>query len=145
MGRKGGSLTNSWNGWFHLFFDVCQCKCMRKILRISYLEHKTNDWEWSKINFFVGPQELSRDGNSHGSDMSHATAASPKPSFRAPWRLGDAVVGRGNVGRTTSKSGHPCPCQNLQGPPAKKTRRESLPHAHLPIPSPTTQSGKGLN
>ena len=27
--------------------------------------------------------------------MSHASTASPKPSFRAPWRVGDAVVGRG--------------------------------------------------
>ena len=30
---------------------------MRKLLRISYLEHKTNDWVWSKINLLVGPQE----------------------------------------------------------------------------------------
>ena len=27
-------------------------KCLRKLLRISYLEHKTNDWVRSKINFF---------------------------------------------------------------------------------------------
>ena len=32
-------------------------KCMNKLLRISYLEHKTNDWVRSKINFFVGPEE----------------------------------------------------------------------------------------
>ena len=32
--------------------------CLRKLLRISYLEHKTNDWVWNKINFLVGPQEL---------------------------------------------------------------------------------------
>ena len=32
-------------------------KCMRKLLRISYLEHKTNNWVRSKINFLVGPQE----------------------------------------------------------------------------------------
>ena len=32
-------------------------KCMRKLLRVSYLEHKTNDWVRSKINFLVGPQE----------------------------------------------------------------------------------------
>ena len=36
--------------------------------------------------------QLSRDGKLHGSGMSHATKASPKPSFRAPWRVGDAVV-----------------------------------------------------
>ena len=52
-----------------------------------------------------------------------ATTASPKPSFRAPWRVGDAVVDRGKDGWTTSKSGHPClhVCQNsLQCPPAEK-------------------------
>ena len=53
--------------------------------------------------------------------MSHATTVSPKSSFRAPWKPGDAVVGRGNAGWTW-KSGHPCPCQNCsQGPPAEKT------------------------
>ena len=40
------------------------------------------------------------------------TTASPKPSFRAPRQVGNAVVGRGNAGWTTSKSGHPCLCQN---------------------------------
>ena len=30
---------------------------MRKVLCISYLEHKTNNWVWSKINFLVGLQE----------------------------------------------------------------------------------------
>ena len=34
-----------------------ETKCLRKLLRISDLEHKTNDWVWSKINFLVGPQE----------------------------------------------------------------------------------------
>ena len=29
-----------------------------KVLHISYLEHKTNDWVPSKINFPVAPQEL---------------------------------------------------------------------------------------
>ena len=32
-------------------------KCLRKLLGISCLEHKINDWERSKINFLVGPQE----------------------------------------------------------------------------------------
>ena len=30
---------------------------MKKLLRISYLEHKTNCWVWNKINFLVGPKE----------------------------------------------------------------------------------------
>ena len=50
-----------------------------------------------------------------------ACCASPKPFFRAPWRLGDAMVGRGNAEWTTSKSGHAWPCKNgSQGPPAEK-------------------------
>ena len=63
-----------------------ETKCLRKLLCISYLEHETNDWVQSKINFLVGPQEpllqLSRDENLLGSGMSHTTTASPKPSFR---------------------------------------------------------------
>ena len=30
---------------------------MRKFLRISYLEHKTNGWVRGKVNFLVGQQE----------------------------------------------------------------------------------------
>ena len=62
--------------------------CLKELLRISYLEHKTNDRVRNKINFLVGPHwhrnflwQLSRDG--HGSGVSHDTTASPKPSFWA--------------------------------------------------------------
>ena len=34
-----------------------ETKWVRKLLRISYLEHKTNDWVRSKINYLEGPQE----------------------------------------------------------------------------------------
>ena len=34
-----------------------ETKCMKKLLCIFNLMHKTNDWVWSKINLFVGPQE----------------------------------------------------------------------------------------
>ena len=63
------------------------------------------------------------------SSMPHATTASPKPSFRAPWRVNKAMVGRGNAGGTTSNSGHPFLCQNCsQWPVAEKTGRRSLPN-----------------
>ena len=99
--------------------------------RISHLERKTNDWVRSKINFLVGSQEplltTVKRRKLHGLGMLDAKTASPKPFFRAPWRASDAVVGRGNAGWTTSKSGHICPCQNCsQGPPAEKTWRWSL-------------------
>ena len=55
------------------------------------------------------------------------TTPPPHPAPREPWRVRDAVVGRGNARWTASKSGHPCPCQNCsQGPPAEKTERGSL-------------------
>ena len=57
----------------------------------------------------------------------HTHTHTPQPSFWAPWRGGNAVVGRGNAEWTTSKSGHPCPCQNCsRGPPAEKTEKGSL-------------------
>ena len=79
---------------------------------------------WVHRNLFW---QLSRDGNLHGNGMSQATTASPKPSFGASWRVDDAIVSRGNAGWTTSKSGHPCPCQNSsRGRPAKRSGRVSL-------------------
>ena len=39
------------------FLPFLKTKCIRKLIRISYLEHKTNNWVRSKINFCVGPQE----------------------------------------------------------------------------------------
>ena len=80
-----------------------ETKCMRKLVRISYLKHKTNEWVRSKIHVLWVHRnlfwQLSSDGNLHGSGMSHATTttASPKPSFRYPWRVGDAVVGGRNA------------------------------------------------
>ena len=111
--------------------EAFETKCMRKLLRISYLEHKTSNWVRSNINFLVGRQELilvnvKRRKLAWLGCVTRMTA-SPKPSFRAPSRPGDAVAGRGNAGWITSKSGHPCPCQNCSHwPPAENTGREPL-------------------
>ena len=32
-------------------------KCMRKLLQISWTEHRTNDYVWNRIEGFAGPQE----------------------------------------------------------------------------------------
>ena len=103
----------------------------KKHLRVSYLEHKTNDWVRSKINFFWGPQEplLATVERLKLALFGHVTRhdSLSKTVLQGPSRVGDAVVGRGNARWTSSKSGHPCPCQNCsQGPPAKKTGRRSL-------------------
>ena len=34
-----------------------ETKCLRELLCTSYMEQKTNDWVWSKINSLVGSQE----------------------------------------------------------------------------------------
>ena len=103
----------------------------RKWSKQACVEHKTTTGcrarstsSWARKNL---SWQLSRDGHLHGSGLSHAMTASPTLSFGASWRVGDAMVGRGNAGWTTSKSGHPCPCLNCpQGPPAEKTGQGSL-------------------
>ena len=105
---------------------------------------------WANRNLFW---QLSRDGNLHSLGMSHAITASPKPSFKTPWRLGDGLVGRGNAGWTTSKSEQPCPCQNCsQGPSAEETGRGSrLNPPSCPPDDPISQgtelnsAGKGMH
>ena len=126
-----------------------ESKYLRKHLYISCLEHTRpmpgcearSTSLWVCRSLFL---QLSGDRNFHGSGMSHSMTASPKLSFRAPWKVGDATVSRENAGWTTSKSGHTCPCQNCsQGPPAERTGRGSLLNRpHVPQ---TTQSVKGLN
>ena len=91
-------------------------------------------------------RHLSRYRNLLGFCMSHATTASPNQSFGAFWRVGDAVVGRGNAGWTTSKSGHCCPCQNCsQWPPAEKTGIESLLNRPSCPPDDPIGQGTELN
>ena len=71
-------------------------KCLRRLC-IFYLVHKTHNWVRRKISSLVGPwesllvtvkrQKLAWFG------MSCTITVSPKPSFRAPWRVGNTVIG----------------------------------------------------
>ena len=65
-------------------------KCPMKLLNIFYLEHKTNVWMQSKINFLVGPQEplLATVNRWKLAWFGHVTRHDclSKSSFRAPWR-----------------------------------------------------------
>ena len=92
-------------------------------------------------------KRLSRDGNLHGLGVSHGMTASTEPLFKAPWRVGDAVVSSGNTGPTTSKTGHPSPSQNCwQWPPAEKTgRRFLLNHLWCPLPNDPIGQGTEMN
>ena len=81
--------------------DQVETRGSRRLLRISYLEHKSNDWVQEQeqlVCWHTGTSSGNfRDGNLHCPGMSHATTASPKPSFRAPRRVGDAMVGGRNA------------------------------------------------
>ena len=101
-------------------------QCMRKLPRISYLEHMTNDWVQSKINFLVGPLEpfLATVKRRKLAWLEHVTC--PDSRYKTILR-GTSEVSRRRAGWTTSESGHPCLCQNCsQGTPAEKTGRGSL-------------------
>ena len=80
-------------------------------LSISYLEHKTNDRVLSKISCLVGPQKpllatvKRRKLAWLGHTISHDSLPIPKPSLRASWRVGDAVVGRGLLVSGTAHNG----------------------------------------
>ena len=89
---------------------LLEAKYFGKLLRICFLEHKTNDCVQSKIIYLVGPQEphLVNINSGKLSWLGHVTA-SPKSSFSALCRVGGAAVGRGNARRTTSKGERPRP------------------------------------
>ena len=98
---------------------------------------------WVHRNLFW---RLSRDGYFHGSGMSHAKIASPKPSFKAHRKVGDAVVGRRNAVWTISKTGHPCPCQNCsQWPLAENTGTDSQLNRPPCLPNDPIGQGTELN
>ena len=120
--------------------------CQRELIHIFYLEHKTNDWVWSKFHFVVGPQEhlLATVKRRKFAWFGHVTRhdSLSKSTLQGTLEVGDAVVGRGNAGWTTPKSGHNGPCQNRsQGPPAEKTGRGPL--LNRPSCPPDDPVGKG--
>ena len=133
--------------YYVLKVQVFETSCLRKLLHFSTWSTKPTTGcgarstsLWVHRNLFL---QLSGDGNLHVLGMLHAMTTSPRPSIRAPWRLGNAMVGRGNAGWTTPNSGHPCPCQNCsQWPPAEETGRGSLLN-HLSRPIPDSPIGQG--
>ena len=45
--------------WLWKWIQLFKTKSLRKLLHISYLEHKTNDWVHGRINFLVDPKGTS--------------------------------------------------------------------------------------
>ena len=96
---------------------------------------------WVHRNLFW---QLSRHGNVRGSGMSHATTACPEPSLGhlGGWVMG-AMVGRGNAGWTTSKSGHPADAKTAHKGHLQKRLEEDLGWIVPHVP-PLTHLVKGL-
>ena len=113
--------------------NIFGTKRLRKLLRISYLEHKTNDWVRSNINFLMGPQEplLATVRRLKPAWFGHVT----RHDSLSKTILQGTLEGGRRSGRQRKcwmdniKGKRPCPCQNgSQGPPAEKIGRGSLPN-----------------
>ena len=104
------------------------------IMAESYLKPTASNIFW----------QLLRDGNLHGSGMSHTTTASPKPSFGASWWVGDSVIGRGNTGWTHQRVDIPAHARTAHKGLLQKRLEEDICWIIPHVPS-TTHSVKGLN
>ena len=116
--------------WLKKRIQAIKTKCIRKLLCISYLEHKTNDRVQSKTNFLVGPQESSGNCQEMESCMVQACHTPQKLPQNHPsghlggwamlWSTKEMLDGQ-------HQRIHPCPCHNCsQGPPAEKTGKGPL-------------------
>ena len=126
-----------------------ETKCLRKLLCISCLEHKTNEWTRSKINFLVGPQEplLVTVKRRKLAWFGHVTRHDSlfKTILQGILEGGQRRDRTGNAG-WISKSGHLCPCQNCsQWPPVEKIGRGSLLNRPLCPPEDLIGQGTELN
>ena len=84
--------------------------------------------------------------------MSHAMTASPEPSFKAPWRVGDAMVGVGMLDEQHQRvdiSAHArtarrgLPQTKKKKKDWKRVSAESSLMLHPPTPSLTDNIGQG--
>ena len=85
-----------------------ETKCLRKLLCISYLEHKTNSWMRSRINSLVGPHEplLATVKRQKHAWFAHVT----RHDSLSTTILQGTLEGGRRHGR--QRKCYPCPCQN---------------------------------
>ena len=119
-------------------------KRMRK-LRISYSEHKTNDWGRSKINFLVGPQKrltatVKRWKLTWFGHVTRHDSLS-KTVLQGTLEGGQHHGQQRKCWTDDIKVWTSLPCQNCsRGPPAEKTGRGSL--LNRPLCPPDDPSGQ---
>ena len=125
-----------------------EMKCLRKFIRISYSEHKTNVWVQSEMNSLMGPQELLQTTVKRRK-LAWFRHVTRQDSFyitilQVVLEEGDAVVGRGgNAGRTHWRVGIPANTRAAHMGLLQKGLEEDLCWIVLRVPS-ETKSVKGL-
>ena len=85
-----------------------ETRCFRKILRISYNDHVTNEEVRAKIQQAIGPHEdltVVRDASWSGMDMSPVHQVCPKLSCKSQWKGEEDKADRRRGGKTTSGNG----------------------------------------
>ena len=86
--------------------QAMEMRCYRKILRISYKGHVTNEEVRAKIHQAIGPHEdlltIIRHTNCSGIVMSQVW---PKPSCKALWKGEEDKADRSGGGKRTSGNG----------------------------------------
>ena len=103
--------------------------CLRQLLSISSLEHKSNDGCWAKSTSLRGPITSSGLWQETEACMVRACRTQRQPlqnrpsghlgGWATPWTAGEVLDGR-------SKSGHPCPCQSCSQGLLQKSLEEDL-------------------
>ena len=109
-----------------------ETECLREFLRISCFEHKTKDWVRSKINSLPGLQEPLLATARRQTCVVRACHTPRQPlQIHSTGHLGGwatPLSAEETLDGQYQRVDNPCPCQNcLQGPPAGKTGRGSLP------------------
>ena len=123
-------------------------------IMISFVRHVLHeaafaDWAQRRINFLASPQVplLPTVQRQKLSWFGHVTrhGSLSKTILQSTVEVGDTVEGTGNARWTTSRNGHPCPCQKCsRWLPAEKTERRSLRNRPLCLLDDPVDIGSGL-
>ena len=118
-------------------------RCSRKILRISYKDHISNEEVHAKIRQAIGPHEdpLTINANCRGMVMSPVHQVWLKPSCKAQWKGEEDKADWGSGGKTTSGNGQ---ALSLAGPRGKwRTGKFEKTGCEIICGAPTTLAVKG--
>ena len=125
--------------------QAMEMRCYRKMLRIFYKDHVTNEEVRAKIQKTIGPHECTltivKRCNCSGMDMSPIYQGCPKPSCKTQWKGGKDKADRKRSWKTTSGNGQAQVCQVPEGSGEPKKIEET--GCEVICGAPTTLAVKG--